>query len=193
MFIDTLHELEARWVQVGARIVPRLQGGLADDVVRDRAARIGVEFPSELVTWWGWHNGVEVGDGEDWSSFSIGPGGFRLLSLDEALAEYDDWRRIHAAPDVMVWEGSWIPLVSFQAERLAVDCTAGPGETCPVRFIGETWEGHEQPVASSLEGLVEHWLDAFDAGAVTWDDELDDWALLEWDEIPVAFRSSRVL
>jgi hypothetical protein len=50
-----------------------------------------------LRVWWKWHDGAALAGGDDDENLTdIGPGGFPLLSLAQALDEYELNRDVHA-------------------------------------------------------------------------------------------------
>ena len=53
-----LETLEARLTTLGAPVVEHLNPPLPESVVSEALRALGVPAHPDLVTWWGWHDGV---------------------------------------------------------------------------------------------------------------------------------------
>jgi len=54
-----LHELEEQWRRHHLPIVDKLKPGLEATEVRQRLQSVGLAAPSEIIEWYGWHDGAE--------------------------------------------------------------------------------------------------------------------------------------
>lgn len=161
-FAALLDELERRLRAAGTSVPDRLAPGLPDEEVRSRLAEVGLDAPGDLVTWFGWHNGIRP------EAPPVGANQLIVempLSLDQAL---DDWAERDHGPESWQWERGWLPLAYHDnADRLAIDCTPPQGQVARAYM----WSPH-QPFADRttsdirpLATVVRWWLEAWDAGA----------------------------
>lgn len=56
--LAALETLEARLTTLGALVVEQLNPPLPESVVSEALRALGVPAHPDLVTWWGWHDGV---------------------------------------------------------------------------------------------------------------------------------------
>ncbi len=56
--LGALESLEARLTTLGAPVVGHFNPPLPESVVSEALRALGVPAHPDLVTWWGWHDGV---------------------------------------------------------------------------------------------------------------------------------------
>jgi hypothetical protein len=121
-----LAELEDRLQTFGAPIADAFRPGLPETEIRAALAADGLPAPSELVTWWGWHNGSDVSPPTDGVGVLELPESrlldiFHLLSLEASLGTRR-WFRDLYDNQLGYPQGyplGWTPLL--QAGRAAIE------------------------------------------------------------------------
>lgn len=180
---EVLAELEGRLVTIGAGVVGLLAPGLSEDHVRSRLGELGMEPPGELVAWFGWHDG--------------------LINPDPAFERYDrvikwhpmsleqcilDWSGQPRGAEDWQWDPTWLPIGHHDnSDRLTVDCT--PPQQWQARLsIYSAVEGGfgrcEAPVVTGFAGVARWWLDALDAGHITYVPEADMFDVTNGNQVP---------
>ena len=168
-----LDELEQRLDAFGAPIAGAFRPGAAPERVRELLAAEGVPPHEDLVTWWSWHDGVEIGA----SPVKHGPGiwyraentvigPWHVLSLADMVRirrwyreTYDEAGLGHLLP------ASWAPVLTTDgAGELCADAAAGG--RAPLHILGEGYVEPPPPQFASLAELVELVLAVFDEGLI---------------------------
>jgi hypothetical protein len=180
---EVLAELEDRLLTIGAGVAGLLAPGLSEDQVRTRLGELGMEPPGELVTWFGWHDG--------------------LINPDPAFERYDrvirwhpmtleqciqDWSGQPRGPEDWQWDPTWLPVGHYDnSSRLTVDCTPPQQRLARLSAYGAEEGGFGRcaaPVVIGLAGVVRWWLDALDAGHITYVPEADMFDVGNGNRIP---------
>ncbi|NAZ85200.1 hypothetical protein [Kineococcus indalonis] len=177
---EQLRTALARWWAVlrgmGSPAPDNARPGLPEDEVRRRLGEVGLIAPVEVLTWFAWHDGIEVRQRRDgqrpppwpFTDWDVGPNR-RPFSLREALSLYTDF----VAPGVEVYNDhpGWLPLVE-RVNGVAVVARCGlTGESAPAQRVDEPsavtlWyvdDGLRQP-AGSLAQVVRAWTVLLDGG-----------------------------
>ena len=141
--VDALFRLEALLARAGAAIVPLLHQGIDESEVVSLLDSVGLAPTSEIVTWFGWHDGAGE-RGMPSSVIELVPGGefYDLAYLCEECAETkDNSEAVAAMPGGVLaaddlWRASWFPLLRlFGQGFLAVDLAGGEGSVSPVHVV----------------------------------------------------------
>jgi cell wall assembly regulator SMI1 len=172
-FRELLDRLEGEWRRQKAPIAEFLVPGLSEDVIDAMTAPLGLRLPVEARAWWQWHNGVDVPK-ERWTSEAprLGGTGFRIISLERAVAEYLHERQLAEqleADDPICREGPlklspfWFPMAhALNGDVLMVDCSVPEGAPTPIRCIGWDDVDRARVRLNSLTEVVELWLELLD-------------------------------
>lgn len=152
--LDDLNAIEAGLTGLGRGVVQLLLPGLAGKVIESRMAERQLPVSPDLRTLYGWRNGSNAGTGVALNDLHLVPG-FYLLSLDDALANYD------AFADDPRWDPSWLPvLANGGGDFLVLDHSRG-GANSPVRHF--RIEQSDHPIEyESLAEMVATFKRAFD-------------------------------
>ena len=182
-FEELLRRFESAVRDTGAGVAGLLAPGIPEQQVRAELRAVDMEPARELITWFGWHNGLTDPHPASWGDGLLVT--WCPLSLEESLEE---WRRQDLGPEPWEWCPTWLPIgLSGSAPRLAVDCTPPQGECAKVR-AADPWSGlfDEQQIPSvvGLATVVTWWLDSLEQGHVTYDAEHDGWDRAEANNIP---------
>lgn len=185
---ESLNRFEAAVRATGAGVAWLLAPGLPESDVRAELASIGMEPPQELITWFGWHNGLTQahpksgGDGilVRWFPFS----------LKESIA---DWRHQPKSMDVFDWHPTWLPIgaLSAHATRLAIDCTPSQGPRARLHVAAPEdglFNFKVMPIVDGLSTAVDWWMQALERGWIYYDSDNDMWNKDQWTDIPLAQR-----
>ncbi|MFN8185502.1 MAG: hypothetical protein U0R69_00335 [Gaiellales bacterium] len=164
-----LAELEGTWARKGFDRFDRLRPGLAEDVVR--RSLTGLPVPTEIVEWFGWHDG-QVGRAE---GVTLAPSAFTPLGLEsaeyaslmqQAIARGADPNLVGEQKELLdpgyYWEESWLPLGEINGETWLVADLGRDSATAAVRVVNWTDEDFRSIRADSLATMVRLWLDAPD-------------------------------
>jgi hypothetical protein len=168
-----LNQLEARLEAFGAPIAGVFRPGADAHHVREMLVTEGLPPHADLVTWWGWHDGVQsptspVTDGPGIyyrpATTLLGP--WHILGLDEALRIRRFLGEAHwGLPIEQAFPPSWIPILTTDgAGELCADAAAVPEAALHIRDEG--YLGGERPLFLSIGELVACMVEAFDAGHV---------------------------
>lgn len=188
-----LEELEAIWRRYDATLVASLAKGVSEDAAQASAARVGLEFPRELVVWWGWHNGSAIPS----ELVGVGATPFDFMSLDQAVALCERHRRAAAnfalemdmSPEDAGWGPSWFPICQSESGALiAAEC--GEEELAAIRCVGTADEDPAHVDAKSLTEVVGWWIEAHRAGIYYW--EAGGWRCRS-ELVPRELRSTKLL
>lgn len=129
---------------------------------------MGLDTPADLEDLYSWRNGTRVEAGSDLDSVQFFPG-FYLLSLDDALENYEGFRRDSR------WDSAWLPVfANGGGDFYAVNTAEGSGP-----IIGFIIDQSEHPVEyEGLGAMLETLADCFTEGVCFVDDrgylEMDD-------------------
>lgn len=184
---ESLDALERRWRESGWRGLERLRPGLTEEQMDAITAPLGLHLPVEARRWWGWHDGIaSAGPG---SQAVFGGRGLRYLTLDDAVAIYEERREIAATLAVDGepvgrgqddwWHPGWFPVTDgLGTTTIACDCTVPACVPTPIRSV--RWDADEDfsfaiPRVASFGEMVIDWLDAIDRGAWWYDAAEDRW------------------
>jgi hypothetical protein len=149
--------LEKTLARLDRKIVELLQPGLAQGAIEAELSLRHLPLLQEHATLYGWRNGTDATTGAVLGDLWLVPG-FYLLSLGDALANYD------ALTVSDRWDAAWFPILAdgggdFLALQLPSDNASG-GYVC--RFRNEY---EEHPVEHrSLSDMFATFLAAYDRG-----------------------------
>ena len=127
--------METFLARAGAAIVPVLHEGIDESEVVSLLADVGLAPTSEIVTWFGWHDGAG-GHGMASTVIELVPGGefYDLAYLcGECLETRSNAEAVAGMPGGVLtaddlWSSSWFPLLRlFGKGFLAVDLAGGDG------------------------------------------------------------------
>ena len=175
----SLDELEKSLRSFGAPVTAAFRPGARPEQVRALLAAECLTPSDDLLTWWSWHDGAEVGappvesgPGIHYRAENTLFGPWHILSVAEALRIRRWQLEMHRGLTIeQAFPASWLPVLTTDgAGDLCAD-TGAPGPT-PLRIRDEGFFGVEPPKFSSLSELVECILEVFDAGLVVparWD------------------------
>jgi hypothetical protein len=164
-----------------APVIDCLRPGLSEAEARQRAAAAGLKLPREALTWFSWHDGVELAD---WPPEQmLGP--FQLLGLDQAIEGYS-WRREQAVgegPEFedQIWSRRWLPFaVQVTSRPLAIDISGPEGAPAPVYLVdAQDWEESREPKCASMKAMVDLWTQALTEELWRWDDARRQWEIAD--------------
>jgi len=167
-----LGRLEDRWAREGAGIARALRPPATQEHLRRVEAELGVRLPVEVGTWFGWHDGVDVGTDLQ----TAPPFLCELVSLATAL----ELRRAFLAdtprPEY-TYRPTWLPFASSGPNSaFVVDCSGGPAAPAPVHVVdysvNEPWDDVRAP---SLTAAAELWWHLSEQGVYRWSPDDGDW------------------
>jgi cell wall assembly regulator SMI1 len=176
---EALSRLEALLARAGAAIVPVLHEGIDEPEVVRLLDGVGLPATSEVVTWFGWHDGAGE-RGMPSTVIEIVPGG-EFYDLGHLCGEYVTTRSIAAEVAAMLgvpfdaeqrWATSWFPLLRlFGKGFLAVDLAGGDGSMSPVRVVwhDDDPERRARVAWPSIAAFVEAVIERFEAGVYSVD------------------------
>ncbi|WP_028049583.1 SMI1/KNR4 family protein [Cellulomonas sp. URHD0024] len=175
-----LAELDAALVATGAPFLEMANPGIDEDEVTAALADAGLSTPpTELLEWWRWHNGSRLVQGR-YLGATIGPGGWTLLSLDEALADRARWMELWPSGSEMPWDPTWLPIAGLGAHtRLAVLLDDSTTERAQVGIIDMFDDDTMNTAERSLAEVVTTWLRALEQRYVWWDAARQAWDMEE--------------
>lgn len=175
---EALRRLETFLVRARAAIVPVLHEGIDEAEVVSRLARVGLAPTSEIVTWFGWHDGAG-GPGMSSMVIELVPGGelYDLAYLcGECLETRANAEAVAAMPGGVLtaddlWRSSWFPLLRlFGKGFLAVELVDGDGDgdatMSPVHVVWHDSDPAERARVAwpSIGAFVEAVIGRFEAG-----------------------------
>ena len=182
-FADLLRRFEDAVRRTGAGVARLLAPGLPEKQVRSELRNVGMEPPGELVTWFGWHNGLTQPTVNSWGDGLLVS--WLPLSLQESV---QDWGRKDLGTEPWSWLPTWLPIgLSGGAARLAVNCAPPQQELAVVRMVEPEAGLFDELRVPSVRGLavvVRWWVDALERGHLRYDPERDGWDLSRESEIP---------
>jgi len=191
-----LDELEQHWRRQRAPIADLLAPGIPADQAQARADQIGVRLPLEVLTWYGWHNGVTIA--REHYPYQEGIGTWALLNLDQAIDEHRTQRqlaaRVSASVDIeewtpdYLWAPGWLPIArSMGAPILTVDCSGPPHQPAPILIV--VWEDLEfrTPKLASLTDMVATIVLFLEQRFWWWDNDANQWRT-EFARMPIELR-----
>lgn len=177
--VDALSRLESLLARSGAAIVPVLHEGIDEAEVVSLLAELSLAPTSEVVTWFGWHDGAG-GPGMSSRVIELVPGGefYDLAYLcGECLDTRSNAEAVAAMPGGVLtagdlWRSSWFPLLRlFGKGFLAVDLVGGEGEASPVHVVWHDSDPEERARVAwpSVAAFVEAVIGRFEAGVYSVD------------------------
>jgi hypothetical protein len=174
---DQLEQLLSWSHREGASVVDRLRPGLTGDDMDQLTTPHGLELPTELKTWWGWHDGAVARPGDRAVDRELGPD-LEFLPLGEAVEIYVHLRNLAAEqypedPEAN-WRREWFPI--SRNGRIVADCGEPDAELTPIRFVDlENGDIPSPTSASSFGEMVGWWLDELEREAWLFDDRRKAW------------------
>ena len=176
--------LEDAWRRHGMANDGWLAAGIDSETTTRRLGELGLAAPAEIRDWFAWHNGVEAAAGGQ--ELSLGPSGFKPLSLTEAIACREDLLDgstafcdehdfdLDSRPGL---ERYLLPIARTTDEvpsALAAELTGATDDLVPVRVVSY-WDPYYRTAGTaSIAELVQAWLDILEGGA-TWSDADGAW------------------
>ena len=178
---DALSRLEVLLARAGAAIVPHLHQGIDESEVVSLLDSVGLAPTSEVVTWFGWHDGAGE-RGMPSSVIELVPGGefYDLAYLCGECAETkDNSEAVAAMPGGVLaaddlWRASWFPLLRlFGKGFLAVDLAGGEGSVSPVHVVwhDDDPERRARVAWPSVAAFVEAVIGRFEDGTYSVDSD----------------------
>jgi len=185
-----LDRLTATWRAHGVPVEEALAPGTDVRSFTADDGRRHVDLPTELRSWWAWHDGHIKGATKSWA---IGPLFEQMssqracewwqYSLGIALREAADAPAgtPNADPDYW-WRESWVPLASDGSGYIVADCALGGTDVAPIHRIewGPEMDVDPQPRVDSFGQLVEWWIEAVELGIWTYDRDGNIWLRAPW-------------
>lgn len=185
LLAETLIEIEAQWRRLGAPIVEALRPGLDEDTLDSVAARFGWSLPQELRVWFRWHDGADPT-----MPRSIGPGGYELLTLEEALEKTEDNRAHFADAAPLVWPREWLVFMTQGPQRLYMDTSRSAlRASTPIGLVPWMPEDMDVHRAGSLLQAASLWLWLLERDHYRVEDG-GDLFVDKWAELPLWLRLS---
>jgi len=151
-----------------------------------------VELPTELRTWWAWHDGqvtnwkgrpraiapsltpMSSAQSREWWQSSLEKAQEMAAEAPEGtpMSHADYW-----------WRSRWVPLFSDGSGYLVGDCSLGDPDVAPIRRIewGPDLDEVARPRTDSFGQLVEWWIEALDLGLWGFDRDAQRWTWAPWD------------
>jgi hypothetical protein len=177
----SLSRLEALLARSGAAIVPVLHRGIDESEVVSLLAGVGLTPSSEVVSWFGWHDGA--GERAMPSRvIELVPGGefYDLAYLCRECRETRANAEVAAAMPGGVltsgdlWRSSWFPLLRlFGKGFLVVDLAGGEGAVSPVHVVWHDDEPERRARVAwpSIGAFVDAVIERFEAGVYSVDSD----------------------
>ncbi|WP_416979045.1 hypothetical protein [Streptomyces sp. T028] len=158
MLQEELESLVDRLAEMARPVVPWLVPGVEAGQVE---AAVGPFPPDEVVSWFGWCNGVEFHDGQTQDEINVIPG-YAPVSLREALGI----RRSYGADPVL--GEHWVPVLAGPSGDLYA-AVWRPGQ--PARVAGVLIGESTNIEFASLEQMVRVFNECYRRGAFYVDDQ----------------------
>ena len=165
-----LERIDSKWRALGATVGLAARPGLSEEAIRSVLGEIGLEATPEVLTWFGWHDGVDVESSWSRDVRDVGDG-FFLISLAEAVDKTLSLRRLAEAefpsdPD-SCWPRSWLLIQWGGGADLAVETgQAGPGPG--VFLCGRDSLPAEATRFENLIAWARHIEQRLDTGPIAW-------------------------
>lgn len=175
---DLLRHVEQIWRAQSAPVALHLAPGATREQLDLFESTTGLPLSTELRQWWSWHNGVLPQERYDLAARCIGPGGWELMSLDEARVDRDEWATTKSSYG-LPWDTSWLPIARCaQNARVIARTHDNDGDRTPIGIVELPYEGEfGAPVTDSLTAIVTIWTSMlddryywFDTSTGTWED-----------------------
>lgn len=187
LLLQRLEELTEAIAATGATVSGNLAPGIEEAGLREKLRPLGMEPPMELITWYGWHNGLidqQVASGRSWLPL------FEPLSIDAALA---DRQQQLSGADPEPFPPTWLPILrAMGPNRLTVNCTPPAGMECPVRQYTPEADPEEFPTHPSLTVAVEQWIRSLREGWIRYLPSDDRWDI-DFLRMPLEIRTSGLM
>lgn len=152
---EALAAIESNLARLNRPVMGVLRPGLSPAQVQSRLDSRGLPVEEELIALWTWRNGTDTTTGLTLDALHLVPG-FHLLSLDDALANFD------AFVDDPRWHPAWLPLLANGGGDFLVRDTAVRDGT-PIRHF--RIEESEHPIEyRSIVYMLATFAAAFDRG-----------------------------
>jgi hypothetical protein len=197
VLIELLVRYEELALLAGVPMEATLRPGISEDQVRSVLGEVGLTPPTELVAWFGWHNGC-ADSGQAGLALRTFPN-FVMAGAEEAAANYRTGILEYFPPwlppetelsaergDIFGIGEGWLMLTGSN-RGYAIECTERDGPSPRIRYANEQFgePGTENFFrAVSLCTIVTWWIEAFDNGAYRWNRER-----LMWDFDPLQLPS----
>lgn len=154
--LNDLTAIETSLAGLGRKVVQMLRPGLSAKTIALRLAERQLFVDAQLQTLYGWRNGTDAGTGVTLDELHLVPG-FYLLSLEDALANYD------AFAGDQRWDPAWLPVLANGGGDFLVLDLSGAGSLAPVRHF--RIEQSDHPIEyGSAEEMFATFERAFDQG-----------------------------
>lgn len=178
--IRRLQKLEDFWRYERAPVASSARPGLADGEIDRLIEDLPFELPSEVRTWFRWHNGVEPLDA---MKAEVGPR-FYLSSLRSCVTQYGELRAfateiasrgVLESPDDF-WASDWFPLLGCTLGQtpVVVKASVAPGERAPIGVMDFGTVNWPDP-PQSLTDLIGFWVWCFEEGYYRWSAQESRW------------------
>lgn len=178
---ELLGELESKLLTLGVPVSEWLNPGLDPTTITDKLAEHGLGAPEELLTLYGWHNGI---------ASNLGAGAiprFPFNPLETALSNQDIRVQVlerlaaESGRDLLDFDwGSPPGFLSCISDQytIAIDCQGDPIESPQIHFtFPEFWYTPDIGRAVSLCTLVTWWIEGIESGAHERDASAKNWIL----------------
>lgn len=174
---DELLRLENLLTRDGAAIVPLMHQGIAESLIEGALDSVGLVPTSEVVTWFGWHDGAGE-RGLPSSSIELIPGG-EFYDLAYLCSKYDEMRHDSEEAASMsggalaahrLWRASWFPLLRlFGKGYLAADLAGGPESPVHVVWFDDDPDRRATVAWPSMTAFVKAIIERFNANVYSFD------------------------
>jgi hypothetical protein len=169
----SLAGLSEVWSRHGFWVAESAAPGLDEREIRRQLTAYDLDPPAELLTWWGWHNGVLDPEGANQPDLyrSSGIDLWALISLDEAIEIMRAWRVAAdraSAGDVAlrddVWPQGWLPILGGGSDSLIMRCDGPLRGSLTIKERDEPANATDVKAASIAE-LVENAITVIEDGS----------------------------
>ncbi|MBG6054957.1 hypothetical protein IWX81_001368 [Salinibacterium sp. CAN_S4] len=184
---ELLDFLDVETTRLGVSVRDALLPGLARQQVQDEFGAVGLQAPEELITWWGWSNGVRPG--------VMGTRSFEFNSLQTTLGSWS--REVHGSGNNDgTWNPEWLRVLGPGNYGVLVSCAAVDGPPLVRDSDGAlgtaVWDTDNQVV--SLCTPVTWWIHARQRGWTTWTPApggQNEW-MVDWEKFPLEWRLTQI-
>lgn len=175
---EQLRHLEGLLAHQGAVVVQRLRSPASAEAIAAVEDYLGRPLPSEVKTWWAWHDGTDDGiPGEHAAKGLIGPF-FEFHSTTQAIyytQECRDDAEVIAPDDPdATWGKTWLAIGNVGK----VACESSVEADAPVPILDVDYHHVDIPgtvFARSFGEMVSWWIEALEVGAWRYEPERDVW------------------
>lgn len=160
---EELAKLESALSAAAAPVLTRLAPGLPPDAIARRFRDVlpHMRLPDDLVTWFGWRNGlVDLATANSAERRLVT---WQVFSLDEAIRFWQE--DLDAGRQDWVWDPFWLPLAQIEGlPYLAADCSPAPpgAETIVASISGDLPLFGDHLTRMSLGQVIRWWRESLD-------------------------------